>query len=237
MRMRFKSIFLREKKKMIFININWSWSLIVSSIIFGVGLAMDAFSVSLASGFEDPLMKKRKMFAITGTFAFFQALMPMLGWLLVHTVYEFFSGFKYAIPYIALVLLTYLGIKMIIEYHKSKNNNNDEVDENCQEKNRSFFLCLLLQGIATSIDALSVGLETYEYQFLEALVASIIIAIMTFIICLLGIFLGRKFGKAIGKSATLVGGIILITIGVLIFTKGMLSLYAPDIMDKIPFLK
>ena len=222
---------------MIFTGINWSWSLFISSIIFGIGLAMDAFSVSLASGFEDPLMKKKKMFAITGTFAFFQALMPMLGWLLVHTVYQFFSGFKYAIPYIALVLLTYLGIKMIVEYHHKKNNQVSEIDEGCKNTNKSFFLCLLIQGIATSIDALSVGLETYEYQFLEALVASIIIAVMTFIICFLGIYIGRKFGKAIGIKATLVGGIILITIGVLIFTKGMLSLYAPDIMDKIPFLK
>ncbi len=222
---------------MILTAINWSWSLIISSIIFGVGLAMDAFSVSLASGFEDPFMKKRKMFTITGTFAFFQALMPMLGWLLVHTVYEFFSGFKYAIPYIALVLLTYLGIKMIIEYVHKKNDDEKEIDENSKEKKHSFFLGLLIQGIATSIDALSVGLETYEYQFLQALVASIIIALMTFIICLLGIYLGRKFGKAIGRSATLVGGIILITIGVLIFTKGMLSLYAPDIIDKIQFLK
>ena len=85
----------------------------VQAALLGVGLAMDAFSVSLANGLDDPNMKKGKMCGIAGVFAFFQALMPMLGWICVHTIVEYFTSFEKFIPYIALVLLGFIGGKML----------------------------------------------------------------------------------------------------------------------------
>jgi len=87
----------------------------VSSILLGVGLAMDAFSVSLANGLNEPAMKKKRMCAIAGVFAFFQAFMPMTGWLCVHTMLRYFKIFEPMIPWIALGLLAFIGGKMLVE--------------------------------------------------------------------------------------------------------------------------
>ena len=81
----------------------------------GVGLAMDAFSVSLANGLHEPYMKRNRIFAIAGVYAFFQYIMPMIGWICVHTIVEAFSQFRQFIPWIALLLLLYIGGKMILE--------------------------------------------------------------------------------------------------------------------------
>ncbi|MBO5913881.1 MAG: manganese efflux pump, partial [Clostridia bacterium] len=83
-----------------------------NSILLGIGLAMDAFSVSLANGLNEPCMKRGKTFFIAGIFAFFQALMPLLGWVCVHTVVEYFGAIEKYIPIIALVLLVFIGGKM-----------------------------------------------------------------------------------------------------------------------------
>jgi len=213
---------------MIFADVTWNASFFVTSLLLGVALAMDAFSVSLASAFDDPKMKKRRQFLIAGTFAFFQALMPMIGWLCVHYLGEAFKAFYYAVPWIALVLLTFLGIKMIIEYHRSKNETEiDEKDES--KKKKPFLVTLLIQGIATSIDALSVGFTTAKYQnFVQPLVCSLIIAVITFIICMIGLILGKTVGTKIGKKAILIGGIILIVIGVYICVTGCVKLYVPN---------
>jgi len=93
----------------------WSLLFFVNSIMLGVGLAMDAFSVSLANGLHEPEMKKNKMCGIAGVFAIFQALMPMLGWICVHTIVRYFKAFEKFIPWIALVLLLFIGGKMLIE--------------------------------------------------------------------------------------------------------------------------
>ena len=82
---------------------------IVQQALLGLGLAMDAFSVSLANGLNEVHMKKRKLFLISGTFGFFQALMPMLGWVCVHTIVEYFKAFEKFIPWIALALLGFIG--------------------------------------------------------------------------------------------------------------------------------
>ena len=97
---------------MIFI---FDFTFFFNSILLGVGLAMDAFSVSLANGLNEPKMKGAKMFAIAGIFSLLQFLMPLIGWLCIHTVAEHFALFEKAVPYIALVLLSYIGIHMIIE--------------------------------------------------------------------------------------------------------------------------
>ena len=189
--------------------------IIISSILFGLGLAMDAFSVSLANGMNEKRMKIGRMCTIAGIFAFFQALMPLLGWVAVHTILEYFNGFSKFIPYIALGLLSYIGGKMIYEGIKK--------DCDCEDCAVGF-TGLIVQGIATSIDALSVGLDIGEYNFVEALFCAIIIAIVTFIICMFGVWAGKKFGNMLSNKATVFGGVILVGIGIYIFIKGIFGL-------------
>ena len=185
------------------------------SIMFGIGLAMDAFSVSLANGMNEKRMKVGRMCTIAGIFAFFQALMPLLGWVAVHTVLEYFHEFSKFIPYIALALLAYIGGKMIYEgLHK-----------NCDCEDCAVGIGgLVVQGIATSIDALSVGLDIGEYNLTEALVCAAVIAILTFIICMFGVWAGKKFGNMLSNKATVFGGVILVCIGIYIFVKGIFGL-------------
>lgn len=186
---------------------------IITNIMLGVGLAMDAFSVSLANGLSEPKMKKTKMSLIAGVFAFFQFMMPLIGWICVHTIAQYFNAFEKLIPWIALILLLFIGGKMLIEGIKSKNDN--------EESAAVGFAALLIQGVATSIDALSVGFTIAEYGLFEALVSCIIIAAVTFIICITGVILGKKFGTKFAGKATVIGGIILIIIGLEIFLTGI----------------
>ena len=179
-----------------------------NSILLGIGLAMDAFSVSLANGLNERAMPKWKPFLIAGLFAFFQALMPLLGWVGVHTVLEYFSFFEKLIPWIALVLLLFIGGQMLIDGIREK--------EDCPTCSVGF-LSLLVQGIATSIDALSVGFTIASHTFIEALISVIIIGIVTFVACYFGTLIGKKFGNKIAGRATVFGGIILILIGIEIF--------------------
>lgn len=185
-----------------------------NSALLGVGLAMDAFSVSLANGLNDPKMRKSRMGLIAFTFAFFQAAMPLIGWICVHTVVEYFKSFEKFVPWIALVLLCYIGGSMIIDGIKNK----DEANENVKKLT---FITLMVQGVATSIDALSVGFTIASYNFLMALVSAVIIAFVTFVICVIGIAIGKKFGTKLSNKATIFGGIILILIGIEIFVTGI----------------
>ena len=192
----------------------WDVGFFINSILLGVGLAMDAFSVSLANGLNEPLMKKRKMFLVAGTFGFFQALMPMLGWFLVHSLVTVFSVLEKFVPYTALALLGFIGGKMI--YDGIKNKGDGEGCAVC-------FSGLIVQGIATSIDALSVGLTIAEYGFMNAFVSALIIMAITFGLCVLGVFIGKKFGTKLSGKATIVGGIILILIGIEIFVSSFIG--------------
>ena len=179
--------------------------MILNSIALGIALAMDAFSVSVANGLSESDMSQSKTLKISGTFAFFQWLMPLLGWLCVHYIVNTFKAIDPYIPWIALILLCFLGIKMIIEGFK------DEESEPVSDNT------LFVQGIATSIDALSVGFAIVSYTFLEALLSAIIIGVVTFIICLIGLKIGKTFGSKLTSKATILGGIILILIGIKIF--------------------
>lgn len=187
----------------------------ITNILLGVGLAMDAFSVSISNGLNDPSMKKNRMILIAGTFAFYQFAMPMIGWICVHTIVEYFTAFEKFIPWIALILLLYIGGKMLIEGIK-----NDSEDEENQTKKLTFGL-LMIQGIATSIDALSVGFTIADYGLVMALVAGLIIAVVTFAICMLGLIIGKKVGTTLNSKANILGGVILIGIGIEIFVKGI----------------
>ena len=180
-----------------------------NSVLLGVGLAMDAFSVSLANGLNEPTMKKPRMCGIAGVFSFFQFAMPMIGWICVSTIAQKFEAFEKFIPWIALALLGYIGGKMLYEGIKNK-----DAEE---EKTAVGFAALLVQGVATSIDALSVGFTISEHNFLQALVACLVIAVVTFFICMGGLFIGKKFGTALAGKASIFGGAILIFIGLEIF--------------------
>ena len=192
---------------------NFGIELIIKSVLLGVALAMDAFSVSLANGLNEPYMKKRKMCAVAGTFGFFQALMPMIGWVCIHTIVQYFQSFEKLIPWIALVLLGYIGINMLIEGIK---------DDGEEEKPGVGVAALLVQGIATSIDALSVGFTIADYDLISALSAALIIALVTFVICMAGLVIGRKMGTRLAGKASILGGVILIFIGLEIFISNLI---------------
>lgn len=190
---------------------------VFNSVLLGLGLAMDAFSVSLANGMNEPRMRTGRMCGMAGIFAIFQGLMPMIGWLCVHTMAQRFQSFEPLIPWIALALLAYIGIKMLMEGVR------------CHRGESEFcavgvgLSALLLQGVATSIDALTVGFTIAEYSWLPALLSVLIIAVVTFLACFVGIALGKRFGVALAGKASIFGGVILIVIGIEIFLKGILS--------------
>lgn len=190
----------------------WSLVFVLKNLLLGVGLAMDAFSVSLANGLNEPGMKKGRMCKIAGVFAGFQAFMPMTGWICVHTILQLFKAFEGMIPWIALVLLGFIGGKMLW----------DGLHENGEEEKTAVgAMALFVQGIATSIDALSVGFTIAEYNVIMAGVSALIIAGVTFVMCFGGILIGKKFGTKLAGKATILGGVILIAIGIEIFITGI----------------
>ena len=189
---------------------------VVNSILFGVGLAMDAFSVSVANGLNEPNMPARRVLLVAGTFALFQTAMPLAGWLCVHSIAEAFQAFQPFIPWIALALLLFIGIKMIREGLQEETEREEE-----EEKKLLRGGALLVQGIATSIDALSVGFTIAEYDLLSALTEAVIIGAVTFGICVLGVKLGKRLGLKLAGKASVFGGIILILIGLEIFIPGV----------------
>lgn len=186
----------------------------INSALLGVGLAMDAFSVSIVNAMVEPAMKSRRRILIAGTYAFFQFLMPLIGWFCVHSFVTYFKQFEPFIPWIALLLLLFIGGKMVRE------GLHPEEDEDTAHQPVSFRL-LMVQGIATAIDALSVGFTIADYNAVMALMASLIIAVVTYGICTAGLLIGKAVGHRISNKATIIGGIILIGIGIEIFVKGI----------------
>ena len=180
-----------------------------NSILLGIGLAMDAFSVSLANGLNEPCMKPGRMCKVAGIFSFFQFAMPMIGWICVSTVAKYFAAFEKVIPWIALVLLAYIGGKMLYEGIRCSGE--------CECTGAVGLGMLIVQGVATSIDALSVGFTISEHNLTEALVACLLIGAVTFVICMGGIVIGKTFGTRIAGKAGILGGAILIFIGLEIF--------------------
>lgn len=195
---------------------DWNLAFIMNSVMFGVGLAMDAFSVSMANGLNEPNMKKNKMIGVAGTFSVFQTAMPLIGWVCIHTIATVFDSFQKFIPWIALVLLLYIGGQMLLEGIRSKKGESDE-------KPAVGVKALLIQGVATSIDALSVGFTISDYEWLPALVEALIIGVVTFAICMVGLAIGKKFGTKLAGKASILGGVILIAIGLEIFITGIVG--------------
>ncbi len=195
-------------------HMNLDFSFFFNSILLGVGLAMDAFSVSLANGLNEPEMKRARMSGVAGVFSLFQFAMPMLGWIFVSTIAQTFTAFEKCIPWIALALLSYIGGKMLYEGVKN---------QSCPEEKPAVGLAgLMVQGVATSIDALSVGFTISHYNWLEALFACLLIGIVTFFICFAGLMIGKKAGCKLAGKAGILGGAILIIIGIEIFVTSFL---------------
>ncbi len=194
----------------------WDFMFFFNSALLGVGLAMDAFSVSLANGLNEPCMKKGRMSIIAGVFSFFQFAMPMVGWICVSTIAQYFAFFEKVIPWIALFLLCFIGGKMLFEGIKNK-------DCSCEEKTAVGFGALIVQGVATSIDALSVGFTIADHDFPRAIVCCTVIAVVTFAICMGGLFIGKHFGTKLAGKASIIGGVILILIGLEIFITGFIG--------------
>lgn len=203
----------------------------ITASLLGVGLAMDAFSVSLANGLADQVMNKSRMTVIAGTFAGFQFAMPLIGWVCVHTAASRLVWFGKLVPWIALALLLYIGGKMLkegIEDNRAAKNTEpvegpnpkDEPETAGGEKLKTSDL--IMQGIATSIDALSVGFTIAAYELFEAVASSLIIGVETFVICMAGLAIGKKMGTVLAGKASILGGLILIGIGLEIWIKGVI---------------
>lgn len=192
---------------------------ILTAIGLGAGLAMDACAVSMSNGLAEPKMKLEKIFTIAGFFGVFQIIMPIFGYLAVTvlsaTLGENFTRiFGYLVPWIALTLLLILGIKMIVEGIKEGKDSNKENEESVKKLTIGG---LFVQAIATSIDALSVGVIYGNVVPLEAYTTFLIIGIVTFGISVAAVFIGKKFGTIFSNKATIAGGIILCAIGLEIF--------------------
>ena len=193
---------------------------LIELFLIGVGLSMDAFAVSICKGLSVQRLRLSHMLLAGLYFGFFQALMPMIGWVCVSLVVEQFSQFAVWVPIIALVLLAIVGGKMLYDGITNK-----EDDQHTHRK--LTFGVLMVQAVATSIDALSTGFSLVEIagnDVWSALLSAGIIAVVTFGICVASVYVGKKFGTKLGNKAQIVGGVILIAIGLEIFIKGLLTL-------------
>ena len=186
--------------------------LYIRSLLLGFALAMDACAVSMANGLNEPKMRWFRGLWIAFMFGLFQALMPLIGYLLGRAILSFIEPF---IPWIALLFLVFIGGKMIYEGIDHKKDEQKEVKQ-------LTFVSLIVQAIATSIDALSAGFTIANYTLNEALICVAIIMIVTLVVCFIAVQIGKKFGDKLGNKAEILGGIILIGIGLEIFITGII---------------
>ena len=185
---------------------------IINGAALGVGLAMDAFSVSMVNGLREPKLAPGKILRIAGVFGAFQTAMPLIGYIMVRTLIQAFTALEPAIPWIGFALLMYLGGKMILEGIRKKGKNEEEEENKEEEKIGTGGL--IVQGIATSIDALSAGLTMAESGAGEAVIEAAVIGIVTFGICIAGVSIGRKAGDRLAEKASVFGGVVLVLIGI-----------------------
>ena len=185
----------------------------MTSLALGVGLAMDAFSVSVADSLREPHMPVSRRALFAGTFGLFQFMMPVIGWFFVHELVSIINVLTKFTPWISLILLLYLGINMIRE--------GSEEDKPGSSR-RIGFRELLVQGIATSIDALSVGFTIADHTASMALTAGLIIGVATFILCMIALSSGHLISGKSKIKETTIGGIILIIIGIKVFIDGVI---------------
>ena len=179
---------------------------IVKSLLLGIGLAMDAVAVSMASGLQNPNMKEERKLNIASTFGFFQFFMPILGYFLLKTFTEFMPRLLQYLSPVSTLILCYLGLRMLIcGIRKKKSKEVEEVSEN-----------LLFQAVGTSVDALSLGFTFSLYSAPKVFLSSSIIGIVTFILSYMAILIGKKFGTVYEGNADILGGIVLFAVAILL---------------------
>lgn len=176
---------------------------IIELLLIGIGLSMDAFAVSVCQGLSMSKVNKKKCFVIALFFGGFQALMPLIGWALGKQFEQYITVIDH---WIAFALLAILGGKMIWDVIKGEEEEAREMDTGIDVKE------LFLLAVATSIDALAVGI-TFAFLRVNILPAITLIGCTTFVLSVIGVFIGNIFGSKYEKKATLAGGIILILIG------------------------
>ena len=175
--------------------------------LISLGLAMDSFSVSVTSGFTRNDVKVRHAFRVAFFFGLFQAVMPIIGWLVGVNIIDFISDFDH---WVAFILLTLIGCRMIYESVRAEPSN--------RILNILNPYTLILLSIATSIDAFAVGL-TFPWFNVSPIMPAITIGAVTFTLSLLGVLLGKGFGSLLGSKVGIAGGIILILIGIKILVE------------------
>lgn len=179
---------------------------LIELLIIAIGLSMDAFAVSIGKGLSVKKLKLSHALSVGLWFGGFQALMPLLGYLLGSTFAEIVSAFDH---WIAFALLLLIGINMIKE---SLEKDDDECDCNKKQKNSFAFLTMFTLAVATSIDALAIGI-TFAFLKVAIIPAIITIGITTFLFSVAGLKIGNIFGCKYKSHAELFGGVILILIG------------------------
>ena len=181
----------------------------ISIFLIALALSMDAFSVAIGLGAAGRKLTSGAVLRLAAAFGIFQFVMPIIGWLLGKTVVSYISDYDH---WIAFALLTIVGIHMIKEYF--------DKDEKERTKDPTKGWSLLILSIATSIDALAVGVS-FAVLNTKIYYPSAVIGIVCFIITALGMIFGQKLSKMLGKKAVLVGGLVLIGIGIKIVVEHM----------------
>lgn len=189
--------------------------------LIGIGLAMDAFAVSICKGIKMPKLKKTHVAVIALFFGGFQMLMPLMGWLLGTQFAKYISSFSH---WISFALLAFLGVKMILEAIKKDDDGCDCCEARLDVKD------LFIMAIATSIDALAAGLTFSMYPEVNIVSSVGIIGITTFVICAFGvclghlfIVLGEKLGEKFKTAAEIIGGCVLLGIGIKLLIEGLIK--------------
>lgn len=183
-------------------------NILVRSLVLGLGLSMDASATSLANGLKYTYMTKQMMLGMAILFGVMQGVMPFIGYCIGHALIQWIGAY---ISWIALGVLSLLGLNMIISGFQKEDNALKSIS----------IKGLVIQGIATSLDALSVGFTMAEYSILDALICVGCISLVTMIMCYISVRIGCRFGKRLGNIAEIFGGLILIGVGIEIFLKGM----------------
>lgn len=188
----------------------------LSVFIIGIGLSMDAFAVSLAKGF---CLKKdilKYAFRISFLFGVFQAIMPLIGWF-AGTYFE--NYIKSVDHWIAFILLGFLGGKMIIE--SIKEFSSSDANELACDRDTLSLKNLIVLAVATSIDALAVGIS-FGFLSVKILPSILIIGLTTFVLCFIAVVIGKKLGESLQKYSELIGGVILLIIGIKILLEHLM---------------
>jgi putative Mn2+ efflux pump MntP len=174
----------------------------VSILLIALGLSADCFAVALGGSISMKTLSRLQVFRASIAFGLFQALMPVLGWLAGRTIVELIADYDH---WVAFILLALIGGRMLWESFRSRDGHTKDADI-------TKGLPLLILSVATSIDALAVGL-TFSFLEVNVTMASLTIGIVAFLATIIGFLVGRKAGELIGRRAVFVGGVILIGIG------------------------